>query len=215
MSEEFIRKLGFKLILAILVFLSYAFVLQFGDLLSRFMGFEEMTIIQFIASITCSSVLIFYATMLIHYLFQIIPITSKDTFAKGFYGLHMLFLYISGMLVTIISIQPLLIETGYKGAMFDAKYTHVFVLLFFVILSNYYIYDVIIFQNKLFILSEGGNLKLVLLYRTILLIVGLTWIIRSLLVGFEDQLNVILGFIVIFPVVINKIFFNNRNISLD
>jgi len=215
MAPEFVSKIGSRGILTGIVVIAYAYILQVGDLIAKFIGFNEITIYQFVVTIIYSSIVIFFITLVLNFLFQIIPFFTKGTFIRTFYGMHMFFLYVSGLLATIVSIQPVLINIGYLTSTIDNKTSQVFVLLFFIILSNYYIYDVIIIQNKLTLIKEDGLIQPILLYRIFLFIFSVSWIIRLLVVGFDDQINVIWGFLVVAPSVINRIFFNNPNISLD
>lgn len=214
MSSEFINKIGSKVILTVIVIVAYTYILRMGEHIAKFLGFTEVTIYQFIVIVAYSSILIFFITLVLNYMFQIIPFISKDSFVRTFYGMHMFFLYVSGLLVTLISIQPILIESGYLAGRIDNEISQVFILLFFIILSNYYVYDVIVIQDRLSLLKEG-KIHLIVIYRVFLFVFSVSWIIRSLVVGFYDQVNVIWGFLIVAPTVINRVFFNNSDMSLD
>lgn len=160
MRESLVNKVFSFLIVSLILFFMYCFSIVVGEDISTYLlDFSKDSIYSFIASIFCSSGFVFFITLLIHYIYQLIPILNIDNFYRQFHAVHLIYLYISGLITVLSVMEPILMEGKILGSPIQGIQMAAAILVFFIIMSNYYLYNSIVINDDLY-LNRNKNLQI-------------------------------------------------------
>jgi hypothetical protein len=129
-----------------LYFISYIFSFFCGIKGLEFFSMDQNEIRGIILCIFFSSVASFILLLIIYFIS--LRIWSEQVFRRWYHYPHLLFLYISGLVTVVISIEPILLSEKVIKAPIDDSYKFMGVI-FFVILSNYAIFNAVVLNNDL------------------------------------------------------------------
>lgn len=154
MSEKVANFIMRRLSIPIFVFIIYGLAIVLSEKIFEKLGFINNNITSFIFIIVTSSILAFIFTFILHLFFK--KIIDELIFRRWYHYTHLLFLYISGLIVALSTIEPLLIEEKIITTKFSSNF-HFTSLVFFIILSNYYIYNSIFINDDFKIFNTSEN----------------------------------------------------------
>lgn len=218
MEDKYINTIFQGLIVATIIFFSYGASLYVGDYVAKFIGLIKADIMQVIVTLLASTGFMFLVTILIQCIFQIIPFLKVEKFIKYYFGVHLLFIYISGLIAILNVLEPLLLTNEIILEPLNSEVMMAFTFMFFLILSNYNIYNMIVLENKFGFyrtikikeMESRTYIGLFNLLLTLGALLGFVFIGRLLIIGNNDEITLMLGMVLIGPFTIARIFFKHK-----
>jgi|GEM_PF-5806688 len=160
MKNVFIKKIISISITALIFFIVYICCIIVGEKISSLLlNFNDNNIYSFISTIVCSSGFVFIVTLLIQYIFELIPILHVKNFHRQYHIVHLIFLYISGLLAVLCAMEPILIKEKILTNPIQGEVMPLAILVFFIILSNYTLYNSLIINDDLCLNNSDDNSK--------------------------------------------------------
>ena len=154
---ENIKKIFILFGFATLVFFTYWLALLFTNFILNKLGFKGETIYHLVLLITTTSIIAFNGTLIINFLYQKIPFLNSRKFLSLFNGVHILNIYVSGLIAVISILEPHLLESTVLHNKVDPLLYGGFALIFFIIISNYNLYTQIVLENKFSLFKADNN----------------------------------------------------------
>lgn len=134
------------------------------------LGIDGDSLFHFILSIVLTSIIVFIGTLIIHFIFQKVPFLNESKFHAYFSGVHLIFIYISGLIAVLSILKPVLLEYSFVDKGIDSNVVGIFVMIFFIIITNYNFYTEIVIANKFSFFqsnSQGAIISIPSLYNFI------------------------------------------------
>lgn len=210
MEERFINNIFQGVMIIFMLIVVYFLCLIGGVHIAVFSGLYEPDIYQLTASIIFSTGIMFLVTLQIHYVFQKVPFLNEDNLIRYYFGVHLALIYLSGLMATISVLEPLLIKEGLIKEQLNSEMFVGATFIFFILISNYNIYNTIVLDNKFEYFKIDMNKKIRISFINLILtfasIMGMATIIRFFKNGPSDEVTIIWTFILVGPIVISRIF---------
>lgn len=216
MEETIVYRVLNFIFMPVFIFIAYVISILLGEKVAILLGFETTNIFQFIVSIIMASCIAFLITLIIHYLYQLIPFLHEEQFIRSYHGVHLIFLYFSGMVAMLGAMEPLMIEEALIDSPFQDNILAIAFLVFFVILSNYSFYNSLVINNEFKIIEKKDNyryLNIKFIYLCLTIILSLIFILRIFKNKFVvDEFSFVLFILISMPYYINKFIVKNKRI---
>lgn len=145
--DIFVSKIAGFIVTPLIIFGMYMICIELGENISFLVGFQTASIYQLIATIYISSCITFLVTLIINYIWQLISFLNNKGFIRTYHGVHLSFLYVSGLITVLAVLEPLMIKDGLIDSPIEKNILSAFVLVFLVMLTNYSIYNSIVINN--------------------------------------------------------------------
>ncbi|MCM3001283.1 hypothetical protein ACTHSJ_26245 [Paenibacillus cellulositrophicus] len=146
MSEQVNRFFSRLLMIPFLYFVSYILSFYLGIKALELINVNQNGLRGLIIGILFSSLFSFTFLLIIYYISS--RIWSEEVFRRWYHYPHLIFLYISGLATAITSIEPILLNEKVITSPIDDSYKFMGII-FFVILSNYAIFNAVVLNNDL------------------------------------------------------------------
>lgn len=193
------------IIIGFIIGVIYYFALKSSSDMLSAIGIDGNSLFHFIFTIIFTSVFVFISTLLIHYVYQKIKFLNLEQFKSYFKGIHLLYLYTSGLVAVITVFESYFIEAGYINTNFDNILIGFGVMMFFIILTNYTLYNEIVMDNSfnLFAMEQNETvLTLSSLYSISSWLATFIVVVRFLYLGKLDDFFIISLLIINLPKII-------------
>lgn len=215
MSNTIIYRVANILFLSVIIFFAYCFSLIAGEKLAVYVigDLGKSSICMFVISIILASCIVFIFTLVIHYLYQIIPFLKEEQFVRIYHEVHLIFLYISGLFAVLTSMEQTLLREKMVSLPFNDTIKSASLLIFFIILSNYSLYNSVVINNDFKLINSRRKsntyLSLEIIYHIFSIILSIMFIIRIFLNRFTvDRVSFLIFSIVTTPYFFKKLFYN-------
>lgn len=154
MSERTANFIFRRLSIPMFVFIIYGFTIALSEKVFNNLDFIDNNLTSFILVIITSSIIAFILTFILHLFFK--KFIDELVFRRWYHYTHLLFLYISGLIVALSATERVLIEEKIIATNFSNNF-HFANIIFFIILSNYYIYNSIFINDDFKIFNALEN----------------------------------------------------------
>lgn len=184
MSDTIIKRVINIIFLAFIIFSGYCLSLVGGEKLAVYIAGDlgKSSIYMFVISITLTSCIVFTFTLVVHYLYQLIPFLKDEQFVKIYRGVHLIFIYISGLFAVLTSMEQTLLKEGIISLSINNDIKSISFLIFFIILSNYNLYNSVVINNEFKLINDRQEsdvyLNLGIIYHIFSVILSIVFIIR-------------------------------------
>lgn len=181
---EKVRQIASSIIAFFAVYLIIFFI---GVTIIEYMGFSELNIFNIGLSIFFASYLSFIATYLIGIIYKLIPFMDYEQYETHFHIVHHIIIYFSGLVSLLAAISPYMSKELGTTLAIREDYLFLFGIVFFISISNYNIYNSIVFDNVF-----GSNIEKSIV-NGIMVILNITQVTSLVLFGLIWYKNLELG----------------------